>query len=134
MTNYGVRCVSTNDWVTAAETAECVIALDAVGWTSQALDLLALVQRHRRDDGSYWTGYAFPETVTFPDRRDHLLHVGRDHPRRGRTHFHTTRPGSFVTKTCPRSSISPSRTARWGSRASASRASWRGEPEDFPPP
>ncbi len=27
----GVRCVSTSDWVTAAETAECAIALDALG-------------------------------------------------------------------------------------------------------
>jgi hypothetical protein len=68
MEGFGVRCVSTNDWVTAAETAECVIALDAVGWTTPALDLLALTQRHRRADGSYWTGFAFPETVTFPDR------------------------------------------------------------------
>ena len=29
----GVRCVSTSDWVTAAETAECAIALDALGRT-----------------------------------------------------------------------------------------------------
>ena len=29
----GVRCVSTSDWVTAAETAECVLALDALGLT-----------------------------------------------------------------------------------------------------
>ena len=68
MEGYGVRCVSTNDWVTAAETAECVIALDAVGWTEQALELLTLTRRHRRDDGSYWTGIAYPESVTFPDR------------------------------------------------------------------
>ena len=66
MENYGVRCVSTNDWVTAAETAECVIALDAVGWTDRARDLFELAQRHRRDDGSYWTGIAYPENVTFP--------------------------------------------------------------------
>ena len=31
MDGLGVRCVSTNDWVTAAETAECVLALDALG-------------------------------------------------------------------------------------------------------
>ena len=29
MEGLGVRCVSTSDWVTAAETAECVLALDA---------------------------------------------------------------------------------------------------------
>ncbi|MEI8126974.1 MAG: prenyltransferase [Actinomycetota bacterium] len=66
MAGHGVRCVSTNDWVTAAETAECVMALDAVGWTSQALDLFALTRRHRRPDGSYFTGIAYPEYVTFP--------------------------------------------------------------------
>jgi hypothetical protein len=63
---FGVRCVSTSDWVTAAETAECVIALDAIGETTRALDLLELVQRHRRGDGSYYTGIAQPGDKTFP--------------------------------------------------------------------
>ena len=66
MDGYGVRCVSTNDWVTAAETAECVLALDALGLTSRALDLFACTRRHRREDGAYWTGIAYPEGVTFP--------------------------------------------------------------------
>jgi hypothetical protein len=66
MDDYGVRCVSTNDWVTAAETAECVLALDALGLTGQALDLFACTSRHRRDDGTYWTGLAYPDRVTFP--------------------------------------------------------------------
>ncbi len=68
MDGYGVRCVSTNDWVTAAETAEFVLTLDAMGLTSRALDLFAVTTRHRRDDGAYWTGIAYPEKVTFPDR------------------------------------------------------------------
>jgi hypothetical protein len=63
---FGVRCVSTSDWVTAAETAECVMALDAVGETTKALDLLELVQKHRRLDGSYFTGIAQPGNSTFP--------------------------------------------------------------------
>ncbi len=67
MEGVGVRCVSTSDWVTAAETAECVLALDAVGRTSAALDLFALTRRHRRDDGAYWTGLAYPQRATFPD-------------------------------------------------------------------
>ena len=67
MDDYGVRCVSTNDWVTAAETAECVLALDALGRTSDALDLFAQTRRHRRDDGAYWTGIAYPGSITFPD-------------------------------------------------------------------
>jgi hypothetical protein len=68
MDDYGVRCVSTNDWVTAAETAECVLALDALGLTGRALDLFACTGRHRRDDGSYWTGIAYPDEVTFPHK------------------------------------------------------------------
>ena len=67
MEGYGVRCVSTNDWVTAAETAECVLSLDALGLTSRALDLFSYTRRHRREDGAYWTGIAYPECVTFPD-------------------------------------------------------------------
>jgi hypothetical protein len=66
MEDYGVRCVSTNDWVTAAETAECVLALDALGLTGQALDLFSCTVRHRREDGAYWTGIAYPDRVTFP--------------------------------------------------------------------
>jgi hypothetical protein len=66
MEDYGVRCVSTSDWVTAAETAECVLALDALGLTGQALDLFACTARHRREDGAYWTGLAYPDRVTFP--------------------------------------------------------------------
>jgi hypothetical protein len=66
MDDYGVRCVSTNDWVTAAETAEAVLTLDAVGMTARALELFALTSRHRRDDGAYLTGLAYPGAVTFP--------------------------------------------------------------------
>jgi hypothetical protein len=68
MDELGVRCVSTNDWITAAETAECVLALDALGLTSRALDLFRCTNLHRRDDGAYWTGIAYPDRVTFPDR------------------------------------------------------------------
>ena len=68
MEGLGVRCVSTNDWVTAAETAECVLALDALGLTTKALDLFACTRLHRRGDGAYWTGIAYPDGVTFPDR------------------------------------------------------------------
>jgi hypothetical protein len=66
MEGLGVRCVSTNDWVTAAETAECVLALDALGLTSQALELFRCINWHRREDGAYLTGIAYPDRVTFP--------------------------------------------------------------------
>ncbi len=66
MDGLGVRCVSTNDWVTAAETAECVLALDALGLTGQAFELFTCTRLHRREDGAYWTGIAYPGGVTFP--------------------------------------------------------------------
>ena len=46
----GVRCVSDQPWVTAAETCELVIALDACGMRAQALEVFASVQhlRHQR--------------------------------------------------------------------------------------
>jgi hypothetical protein len=66
MEGLGVRCVSTNQWVTAAETAECVLALDAVGRRQDALDLFTWAQAHRCEDGSYWTGIVYPERATFP--------------------------------------------------------------------
>jgi hypothetical protein len=62
----GVRCVSTGDWVTAAETAECVLALDALGLDGPARELFTVAQDLRRPDGCYWTGMVFPERVTFP--------------------------------------------------------------------
>ena len=62
----GVRCVSTGEWVTAAETAECVLALDALGLDSAALELLTWIQDLRYADGSYWTGMVYPEEATYP--------------------------------------------------------------------
>ncbi len=66
MEGLGVRCVSTGDWVTAAETAECVLALDALGLEDQARRLFADAQGLRLEDGSYWTGMVYPERQTFP--------------------------------------------------------------------
>jgi hypothetical protein len=66
MEGRGVRCVSTGPWVTAAETAECALALDALGRRAQALALLTWAQAHRCEDGSYWTGIVYPDRETFP--------------------------------------------------------------------
>ena len=63
----GVRCVSDQPWITAAETCELVMALDAIGLHERANDLFAAVQFLRHDDGSYWTGMNFPD-----DRFDEL--------------------------------------------------------------
>lgn len=62
----GVRCVSDEPWITAAETAECSMAHAAIGDHSTAIDLLAWTRSHRREDGSYWTGLVYPEGITFP--------------------------------------------------------------------
>ncbi len=66
MEGLGVRCVSDEPWVTAAETAECSIAHAAIGDRSTAIDLLQWTRSHRRADGSYWTGLVHPERITFP--------------------------------------------------------------------
>lgn len=55
----GVRCVSDQPWVTAAETCEFVMALDAIGATDKALELFTWVQFLRADGGGYWTGMNF---------------------------------------------------------------------------
>jgi hypothetical protein len=67
MEGLGVRCVSTGDWVTAAETAECVLALDALGMDDEARELFSAAQGLRLPDGSYWTGMVYPDEVTFPE-------------------------------------------------------------------
>jgi hypothetical protein len=55
----GVRCVSDQPWITAAETCELVMALDAIGLHERAHELFRWVQFLRHDDGSYWTGMNF---------------------------------------------------------------------------
>jgi hypothetical protein len=55
----GVRCVSDRPWVTAAETCELVMALDAIGAHAEAHKLFEWVQFLRADGGGYWTGANF---------------------------------------------------------------------------
>ena len=62
----GIRCVSTNPWVTGAETCELVLALEAIGDRDRALRLLADMQHLRTDEGAYWTGYVWPDGVNWP--------------------------------------------------------------------
>jgi hypothetical protein len=67
MGRRGVRCVSDEPWVTAAETAECAIAHLAIGDTDTAVDLLQWTRAHRCADGAYLTGLVYPGGVSFPD-------------------------------------------------------------------
>jgi hypothetical protein len=56
----GARCVSDRPWITAAETCELVMALDAIGAHDEALRLFERVQFLRDDvTGGYWTGKNF---------------------------------------------------------------------------
>ena len=63
----GVRCVSDEPWVTAAETCELVIALDACGmrepgrWRCSPASSTCATH-----DGSYWTGWQFANQAPFP--------------------------------------------------------------------
>lgn len=65
----GVRCVSTNPWVTGAETCELALALDALGRTDEARVQLRAMQHLREDDGSYWTGLVYSDDARWPVER-----------------------------------------------------------------
>jgi len=65
----GVRCVSDRPWVTGAETCELVLALCALGEHGRAAELFASIQHLRDDDGSYWTGYVYPDDARWPEER-----------------------------------------------------------------
>ena len=62
----GTRCVSDEPWVTAAETCELAMALDAVGDRVGALEQLAQIQHLRDPGGAYWTGWQFANQAHFP--------------------------------------------------------------------
>jgi GH15 family glucan-1,4-alpha-glucosidase len=62
----GVRCVSDRPWTTAAETAECVMALEIIGEADEARRMLEWTRHLRGDDGSYWTGSVRPDELHFP--------------------------------------------------------------------
>lgn len=68
MGELGTRCVSDEPWVTASETAETAISYAAVGDIDTASQLLKWTRRHRRSDGSYWTGIVHPDHIVFPDQ------------------------------------------------------------------
>ncbi|MBC7633721.1 prenyltransferase [Aeromicrobium sp.] len=65
----GARCVSTNPWVTGAETCELALALDTIGRTGEARAQLGAMQHLRHDDGSYWTGLVYDDNTRWPVER-----------------------------------------------------------------
>jgi len=65
----GVRCVRDEPWVTAAETAELAITLEAVGDARRALELLDQIQLLRDPSGAYWTGWQYENKRHFPNEQ-----------------------------------------------------------------
>jgi hypothetical protein len=65
----GARCVADRPWVTGAETCELALALAAAGRPDAAWEQVAAMQHLRADDGSYWTGYVYPDDARWPVER-----------------------------------------------------------------
>ncbi len=65
--DHGVRCVSDQDWVTAAETCECSMAYLVAGDRSSALDLFKGALEMRLDNGKCLTGLVHPGHISFPE-------------------------------------------------------------------
>jgi hypothetical protein len=67
--DLGIRCVADRPWVTGAETCELALALTALGELDRAAEQVAAMQHLRHDDGSYWTGYVYPDDARWPVER-----------------------------------------------------------------
>lgn len=65
--DHGVRCVSDQPWVTAAETCECAMAYLVAGQVDRARALFDTTRALRDEHGAYFTGMVMPDRVTFPD-------------------------------------------------------------------
>ncbi len=63
----GVRCVGDRPWVTVAESCELALALDSIGDTARARQVLLDVQAFRDPaSGGYWTGYVVDDAAVWP--------------------------------------------------------------------
>ena len=65
--DWGVRCVSDRPWVTMAETSELVLALAAMEDFDRAETVFNWLRDKKYEDGSYWMGVTFPDTVIWPE-------------------------------------------------------------------
>jgi hypothetical protein len=65
----GARCVADRPWVTGAETCELALALVVAGQCDAAVEQVAAMQHLRHDDGSYWTGFVYPDDARWPVER-----------------------------------------------------------------
>ncbi len=69
MPDHGCRCVSSQPWVTVAETCELALACLKVGWRATARSLLAWIETQRGVDGAYWMGRQVRDEVFWPEDR-----------------------------------------------------------------
>jgi hypothetical protein len=67
--DWGVRCVSDQPWVTTAEAAELVLALEAIGERERAVIVFNWICDKKYEDGSYWMGVTFPDGVIWPEEK-----------------------------------------------------------------
>ena len=65
----GCRCVVEEPWVTIAETCELTMALVAANDQARAKQIFADLSQFQIEDGSWWTGYVFPDKTFWPDER-----------------------------------------------------------------
>jgi len=65
----GCRCVCDEPWVTAAETAELILACLAAGQRPAAEDLMRSLARLEAEDGGYWMGWQFKLEIVWPRER-----------------------------------------------------------------
>lgn len=66
---WGIRCVSDRPWVTMAETSELVLALTAIDAYEDAETVFSWLADKRYDDGAFWMGVTFPDSVVWPDEK-----------------------------------------------------------------
>ena len=64
--DLGCKCVKEEPWVTAAESAELVLALTKIGLKNEAEKILQDTFNLIDDDGLLWTGYVFKDKKYWP--------------------------------------------------------------------
>ena len=67
--DMGCHCVNDEPWVTVAESCELVMALVNAGEYQQARQLFSWLHQFKHDDGSYWTGFVYPDDALWPVER-----------------------------------------------------------------
>lgn len=63
---WGIRCIASKQWFTAAETAEAAMALHLQGESELAEEIFLTLGRFRCDNGAYLTGVVGPIGQSFP--------------------------------------------------------------------